>query len=76
MRRDDFEAWLKDPVTVWVMRAVERAQKQEKAEWVRQSWEAGVADQSSLLELKTRADALGDLIDNTFEDWENWNSDD
>lgn len=73
MMRDDFDAWRKDHVTAWVMRAIEQAIKAERAEWMRQSWDGGNADQDQLLELRTRADALGELIDNDFEMWANWN---
>lgn len=75
MRRDDFEIWLKEPVTRWVFGALRRAAAQERAEWERQSWEQGVADPAALLELRTRARALTELCDNSFETWQVWNDD-
>ena len=73
MMRDEFELWREHPVTQWVFAAIERAVEQERAEWMRQSWTNGVADQHTLTVLKTRADALGELIDNDFDTWAEWN---
>jgi len=73
MNRDEFELWLKDPVTLWIMRAIANAQLQEKAEWDRISWGNGEADQGKLTVLRTRADALGELCDNDYETWSLWN---
>lgn len=73
MMRDEFDTWLKDPVTRWVFAAIRNAQEQERAEWMRQSWENGTADQHNLTVLKTRADALGELTNNDFETWSHWN---
>lgn len=73
MSRDEFDAWLKEPVTRWVFAAVANAREAEKAEWMRQSWGNGSADQHVLTVLKTRADALGELVDNDFETWSLWN---
>lgn len=73
MTRDDFDAWRKDEVTRWVFKGIAAAREQERAEWLRQSWESGNADQMQLIELKTRSDALGELVDNDFEIWALWN---
>lgn len=72
MRGEDFEVWLKDPVTQWVFRAAKKAAAQEKAEWMRLSWETGQSDPAALLELRTRASALTELCDNDFETWQEW----
>lgn len=76
MKREHFDAWRTDPVTKYIFEAIKRAIEAEKAEWVRQSWDGGNADPMQLVELRTRADALGELIDNTYEKWLNWNGDD
>ena len=76
MSRDEFALWLKDPVTKWVMTGVAQAQAQEKAEWDRVSWGNGVADPVVLAELRTRALALGELVDNDYETWSLWNGED
>lgn len=73
MNREEFEGWRKDPVTLWVFAALRKAAEQEKAEWVRQSWDEGKADQSQLSELRTRADALAEVCDHPFETWQEWN---
>lgn len=73
MTRDEFDIWLKDPVTKWIMAAVQNAAEADKAEWIRQSWDSGSADPMQLLELRTRASALTELQDNDFETWCSWN---
>lgn len=70
---DEFTLWQRDPVTRWVMAAIANARSQERVEWDRVSWGNGVADQNVLTVLKTRADALGELIDNDFATWAEWN---
>ena len=75
MKQEDFDGWLTDPVTKWVFRALERAAEQEKAEWVRQSWEAGKTDPLMLAELRAKAEAFDDLRHNDFETWQGWNDD-
>lgn len=76
MTREDFDGWLKDPVTKWVFTAVAKASEAEKAEWVRLSWENGEPNPEALLELRTRANALTELCDNDFEIWQEWNRND
>lgn len=73
MKREDFDGWLRDPVTRWIMAGVRNAAEQDKAEWVRDSWESGNASPERLLELRTRASALTELVDNEFETWQVWN---
>lgn len=72
MKQEQFDAWRSEPLTQWIFAAVKRAAAQEKAEWVRQSWDSGVADPAQLIELRTRANALEELIDNDFETWSAW----
>lgn len=73
MRAESFEAWLTDPVTKWVFAGIKKAQAAELKEWIRLSWDEGNADQHNLTVLRTRAEALGELIDNDFETWSVWN---
>jgi hypothetical protein len=56
--RDEFAAWRDDPVTRFVMRALERNADECREEWLRKSWEAGQADQRTLDALRERSDAL------------------
>lgn len=73
--RDEFELWRAHPVTKWVMRALENAREQERAEWMRISWEAAPADghtsPTALIELRTRFDTMGEVTGYTFEEWSN-----
>lgn len=77
MNRDEFDAWRVHPVTRWVFAGIERARAQERAEWVRISWDNappdGKTSPTALIELRTRYDALGEVIENDFETWSNWN---
>jgi hypothetical protein len=66
---DDFLAWQDHPVSRWVFAAVERAAEAQKAEWERQSWEAGDVSPLVLMELRTRADAYRALFETTFDQW-------
>jgi len=75
---DEFTLWRDHPVTKWIFAAIRRAQGQEQAEWLRISWEArpsdGKTSPAALIELRTRHDALGELIDNDLEDWSRMNA--
>lgn len=73
MSREEFDGWKKDPVTLWVFAALRRAAEQERAEWIRQSWDEGKADPAQLLELRTRAAALSEVTEHQFETWQEWN---
>lgn len=73
MTREEFDGWLKDPVTIWAFKAVRAAAEAEKAEWLRLSWDSGEASPETLIELRTRAMALTELCDNDFETWQQWN---
>lgn len=56
--REDFAAWRDQPVTQFVMAALLRNAEECREEWVRQSWDAGFADEKVLTGLRERADAL------------------
>ena len=56
--RDEFAAWRDDPVTRFVMAALERNADECRDEWLRKSWNTGEADQAVLIGLRERADAL------------------
>jgi len=72
MKLEDFDAWRREPATKFIFAAIRKAVEQEKAEWLRLSWEGGDADQHNLTVLKTRADALLELVDNDYDTWINW----
>lgn len=77
MSRDEFELWRANPVTRWVFDAIRAAQVADRAEWLRVSWDNAPPDGRTsptvLIELRTRHDALGELVDNDFETWSIWN---
>lgn len=56
--RDAFEAWRDDPTTMFVMAALLRNAEECREEWLRKSWHTGEADQTTLVGLRERADAL------------------
>ena len=71
--REEFGGWLTDPVTRWVFQAVHNAAEAERDEWERVSWGNGVANQRVLDQLRDRASALMELVENDFENWAEWN---
>jgi hypothetical protein len=56
--REEFAAWRDDPVTRFVMGALNRNAEECREEWLRLSWESGTADQRKLDGLRERSDAL------------------
>lgn len=66
---EEFDNWREDPVTQWVMEACEQAASQNLLGWIEASWEGGSADQSLLVELRTRADAYRALAETNWEGW-------
>jgi hypothetical protein len=71
--RDEFDLWKKDPVTKWVFAALERAEDANRAEWIRQSWDNGKADEAQLIELRSATEAMSEIRLNDFERWSEWN---
>lgn len=63
--RDEFAAWRDDPVTRFVFAALRAAQAEQKRAWDAYAWDGQGADgkelETSLLVLKTRADAYAAL---------------
>jgi hypothetical protein len=55
--REDFARWLEDPVTRAVIKAHRQTADDNRAAWVKHSWDNGHANPLTLLELRTRADA-------------------
>jgi hypothetical protein len=72
---EEFARWRDDGVTQWVMRAVQTAAEQNKAAWMKASWENGAASPALLQELRTRADAYLALAESPYETWAEWNGD-
>ncbi len=66
---DDFLQWQDSPVTQWVMRALAAASREQKAEWLRLSWEAKQSDPLALCELTTRADAYAAMAETGYARW-------
>ncbi len=67
MEQDDFNQWKENPVTRWVLGALEIRANQCEEVWREYSWVGGKADPLALAELRTRADALRTIADATFE---------
>jgi hypothetical protein len=70
---DDFLAWRDHPVTKWIFKAVEAGAEEQKAEWIRASWEGATANPLLLVELRTRADSYRALIETSFMRWSEMN---
>jgi hypothetical protein len=69
LEKDDFDAWRSDPVTVEVMRVVQRLADRAKEKWLEISWAGGSADPVMLADLRARAEIATDLFEMTFEDY-------
>ena len=73
--QDDFLQWRDNPVTQWVMQALQLGSEAQKAEWMRRSWGSKQADPLVLCELTTRADAYRVLFEADYIDWCETNGD-
>ncbi len=60
---EEFDRWRDDRVTQWVFASLAMTADENKADWLRRSWEGGDANPMVLTELKTRADAYRAIID-------------
>jgi hypothetical protein len=60
---EEFARWRDDLVTQWVFASLAKTADDNKELWLERSWGAGVADQQTLTELRTRADAYRAIID-------------
>lgn len=73
---EDFTAWLDQPVTKLVFRALRAAQDAQKAQWDAASWGGGQVRGEALTtllsELRVRADCYGALAEMTFDDVVSW----
>lgn len=65
--REDFDRWLDNSVSRWVMRALTAAAEANKAAWIEASWGGGGCSKELLAELRTRADAYRALPETTYE---------
>lgn len=65
--RDEFARWRDDPVTRWVLKAHAQLAEDNKAEWVRISWDNGSPNAGALRELKVRADAYEAITQSNYE---------
>ncbi len=66
---EDFARWRDDPVTRWVFRGIAARVEEQKQHWLGMSWENGVAAPIALTELRARASAWVELIDNDYSQW-------
>ena len=68
MTSEEYEAWRDNGVTKWVLAAFRIAAEDAKTLWITRSWDAGVADEASLIELRARAQTYNDMALMSFED--------
>ena len=71
MTHDEFQAWTENPVTQWVMRAMECGAAAQEAAWASCLGEVNPDTDLGMLrnELRTRADAYRALSQTSYEDW-------
>lgn len=65
---EDFEAWRDNRVTQWVAEAFRIAALENKRACSETAWTTGVADQASLTECRTRADAYMAIAEMNHDD--------
>ena len=68
--KEDFEAWLANPVTEWVHRGLEKFAAEALAEWIALSWDGNNPDPLQLRDLKARHSVALDLKNWKLEDIE------
>lgn len=68
MTREDFARWKEDPVTRAVIDAHIKTAEDNRTAWMKQSWDNGHANQRTLDELRTRADAYLAIAEMRYED--------
>lgn len=66
---EEFTAWRDDPVTAWVFRGIQRTAALQREAFSADAWATGKADQQTLTELRTRADAYLALIATDYRAW-------
>ena len=68
---EDFAAWMQHPVTRFVARAYQVLVEEQRAEWMRRTWDGETVALDPLLhkELTTRADTLRGFYESTYEDF-------
>lgn len=67
MDKDEWDQWKENPITRWVLQALETAAQHQEAAWREASWVKGEADALVLTELRTRADAYRALAEMDYE---------
>jgi hypothetical protein len=70
--KEDFSAWLGNPVSEEVFRAFARLEAKAKADWLALSWGRGQCDPLVLADLRARAQVVEDFRTISFEDLEEW----
>ena len=63
---EDFARWRDDRVTQWVFAALASMSDANKELWLTTSWENGVSNERTLIELRTRADAYRSLFETDY----------
>lgn len=66
---EEFLAWRDDPVTQFMRDAFLAMAEQQRAEWMRCTWETGNCDTYTLGELRTRSDAYKAIAEADYSDF-------
>jgi hypothetical protein len=66
---EEFTVWRNDPVTKWVMTALEKNAELNRQKWIHISWNSGKADQSLLTDCRTLAAAYSDVVETNYDGW-------
>lgn len=67
---DDFTIWQQHPITVKLHAALTRMADEAREHWIAQSWNNGVAYETTLIDLKATARVCTDICEMTLEELE------
>lgn len=70
--REEFAAWRSEPITGFAFAALRAAHRAQKEQWDEASWNGGLAEQETLIMLRTRADAYAALEEADYEAFCQW----
>lgn len=68
MEAEEWDQWRNNPVTTWVMAALDKAASAQREGWIAATWDAGGCDPLLLATLRTRADAYRALSEIALDD--------
>ena len=66
---EEYAEWRQNPVTEWVVAAMEKQAAGIKAKWAEAAWSASEVDERTLIDAQARADCYRAIPDSEYDDW-------